>query len=67
LQKSYDPSPDTIEKSIHKGWILHDFSPVEGWAEHGGMRHLPAQTATDAALDDARYRIRSQRRRIRLD
>src|SRR5437868_8012851 len=47
--------------------VLDDFGAVERRAEHRGVRVLAAQAATDAAVDDRRHRIGTQRIRVVLD
>src|SRR5207249_4657042 len=47
--------------------VLDDFGAIERWAEHRGVRVLAAQAAADAAVDDRRHRIGTQRIRVVLD
>ncbi len=41
--------------------IVDDVGAIEGRAQHGGVRHLAAIAAADAALVDRRHRIVAQR------
>src|ERR1700674_238426 len=52
---------------IEKAGVLYDFRPVEGGAEHGGMRVLAAQAAAHAAVDHRRHRIAPQGIGVVLD
>src|ERR1700682_3658771 len=52
---------------IKKTGVLYDFRPVEGRAEHGGMRVLAAQAAAHAAVDHRRYGVAPQGVGVVLD
>ena len=49
------------QESVPAGRVVDDIGPVEGWAEHGGLRYLPAIAAADAGVVDRRHRIVPQR------
>src|SRR3979490_2737504 len=57
---STEEIPHFEEQRIKNPRVLDDFRPVEGWAEHGGMRVLAAQAAAHAAVDHRRHRVAPQ-------
>src|SRR6516164_6966770 len=57
LQIGDHRAPQSSDEAIEPGRIVDDFGAIEGRAEHGGFRYLPAIAAADAIVIDRRYRI----------
>src|SRR3954468_23638679 len=54
-------------KFVPPGGVLDHLGPIEGRAQHCGVRVLAAQAAADAAVDHGSYGIAAQRIRVVLD
>src|SRR3954452_4783460 len=61
LQKADELAARILQETVPVARIVHDIGAVEGWAQHGGIRHLAAIAASDTALVDMRDRIVAQR------
>src|SRR5436305_13920461 len=48
LQPPDHRAAHTLAQAVPAGRVAHDLRAVERRAQHGGMRHLAAQTAADA-------------------
>src|SRR4051812_626909 len=65
--RSTDEAPDSVNHLVPEVRVLHDFRPIEGWAQHGRVRVLAAQATAHAAVDHRRDRFAPQRVRVVLD
>src|ERR1019366_8272775 len=53
--------PQTEQRAVTPIGVANDLGAIKRRAQHGGMRHLAAQPAADAGIDDGRHRIAAQR------
>src|SRR5689334_1924012 len=67
LQDADRLTADAVEETDPAARIVDGVGAVEGGAEHGGVRHLAAIAAADAALVDMGDRVVAQRVVERFD